>query len=211
MNAILSSLRPGLISNVVSHGGRFLAGLMVFCIMINGFIPRFSIGAKDYEVLSDIMQRQSSLLRFFSFSTLPVKLVNDLFAGRGALPQSAHKKAPKHQNTNSSNTSVDHSFIGFDNKTNSGRLGVAQRISDTAKQVAGAGVSALMAAAEPMDEAPPGERFAFLALMLLCFMLPRSSVSDGHASFSFSRKTCTQLAETSWVFYLALVSKRRLV
>lgn len=201
MNVKLPSLRLGLISNVVSHGGKFLAGLMVFCIMVNGFIPRFSIGAKDYEVLSQIMQRQSSLLRFFSFSTLPVKIVNDLFAGRGALPQAAHKKAPKHQDTNTTNTSVDYSFINFDKKTNANRLGVALRIGDAAMQAAGIGVSALVAAARATDEAPPGERFALLALILICFMLPRSSVPDGPASFSFARNPYTQLDKTSWVFY----------
>lgn len=208
MNVKLPSLRPGLISNIVSRGGKFLAGLMVFCIMVNGLIPRFSIGAKDYEVLSQIMQRQSSLLRFFSFSTLPVKLVDDLFAGRGALPQSAHKKAPKQQNTNSTNTSADYSFINFDKKTSVNRSGIAQRIGDTAMQAAGAGISVLVTAAKPLDEAPPGERFALLALILLCFMLPRSSVSDGPAVLSFARDTYTQLAKTSWVFYLP---ERRLV
>ncbi|MHB9156056.1 MAG: hypothetical protein ACYC5N_10290 [Endomicrobiales bacterium] len=179
---------------------RILAVLIGACFVINGLVPRHRIAADEYEVLSQIMQQQSALLRFFSFSSLPVKLVNDLFSEYHDMAADPSGKTPREGQKKSPDTSSDYSLVSFD-KTGMNRPGFAQRVSEGVPAAAGA-FQPLPVTPDAGSTSPPGERHVFLLLLLFLFLLPRSSLSEGAVrAFSF-RGYGARLACSSRVFYL---------
>jgi hypothetical protein len=87
-----------------------LAVFLVMSIFVNALVPKFAIDANDYSTLCQIMKSQTALLEFFSFSTLPIKIVDRLFNEQGAASSASHKKAPKDDANNASNTASDFSI-----------------------------------------------------------------------------------------------------
>ncbi|MHB9155504.1 MAG: hypothetical protein ACYC5N_07405 [Endomicrobiales bacterium] len=188
-------------SFAASHGERLLAVLIILCFLVNGFVPRFSIEGKNYEALSQLIARQSALLQLFSFSSLPVKIVNELFVERCEASRGAAKKLPKDENRNNSNSSTDYSLSGLDSKTNGGRYGYFVRNFEGPGNAAAH--ASLAVKDGPVTARAPGAQTGVRCLLVLMFffLLPRSSVSEDNV-LVFSRSVKTQLAGASWVFYL---------
>lgn len=178
---------------------RILAGLAVFCILLNGLVPRFSIQARDYAVLSRIIKTQSILLQFFSFSSIPSRIVGELM-GNAALPQREHKGS---QSQNSANTSTDFSIRSGELKpTDSRQAGLVQPCD--------AGVmpgisSAIHFAVERLGSpvAPPAG--GMLCLLLLLCLLPRSNIDD-NAILAFAKHCCARFAVLNRVFYFYITT-----
>jgi hypothetical protein len=184
---------------------RFLTGFVVFCIFLNGFVPRFSIPADDYNVLSQIIASQSILLHFFSLSTLPEKIVNELFKEQ-SMPQAQHKKLPAKQNSNSTNSSSDYTLINADARGALNRHNFCHRIGDQAGNIALLLPSLWAGFSQTSDAALPGVSSVFLILVVFFFLLPRSSLADGAAAIIFNNSEGTQLDLSSWVFSLIITN-----
>ncbi|MCX5781992.1 MAG: hypothetical protein NT145_04730, partial [Elusimicrobia bacterium] len=88
-----------------------VSSLIVFCFMLNGFIPRFSIGQKDIEVIEQILENQGPLLKFFSCISVPLNIVNKIFSESGNGFSDTQKEKSKQEEKNS--TLADFSFISL--------------------------------------------------------------------------------------------------
>lgn len=180
---------------------KILAGLIVFCIFFNGFVPRFAIDADDNNTLSQIIASQSILLQFFSFSSLPVKIVNDLVANAVNPLAAKNGKLPKKDHRNSSNSASDFSFISLDKKTNSGRFGYDRSMPQMENSCVVSSVSRHFALPGILINYLPGECSVFLIFLLLFIMLPRSALSENNSAIRMIKKELkTQLVHASWVF-----------
>jgi hypothetical protein len=94
-------------------GARILVmAFVAVSIMLNSLMPRFSVNQKECDILSQILESQSCLLCFFSFSSIPLRIVGDLFANPQSTPQKAQKGKQKSDSTSTS--SSDFSIFGFE-------------------------------------------------------------------------------------------------
>lgn len=186
---------------------RLLAGMLVFCFLLNGFVPRFSLNDDDYAVLEQIFASQSILLQFFSFSTVPVKIVNDLLTQKSA-PRAAKQGAPRKQNSNAANTASDYSLITFEKKAGASRLSSVQRPGE-GLTVAADSFYAPAHLLRKQSDTVPWEYSAFLIVLIFFFLLPRSSLSDG--GILFALYPVTQRARSRWVFLLLTTTANRSV
>jgi hypothetical protein len=179
---------------------KLVGGCIVICILLNGFVPRFSIEAADYELFSQIIASQSVLLHFLSISSLPEKIVAELFKDQN-LPSAQQKKHPAKQGQNSANTSSDFTLVGADARNNLQRCNIGQRTGDFDGTLWG-GAPVLRSAIQSAEKSMPGGSSVFLFLVLFFFLLPRSNLSDGGIVTILTGRQGTQLVHSSWVFYL---------
>jgi hypothetical protein len=179
---------------------KFITGFIVASILLNGFVPKFSIDAAGCEVFSRIMAGQSVLLHFFSLATLPEKIVAEIFKDR-SLPPAHHRQHPDGNRQNSVNSSADYSLINADARNAQSRFNCAPRSVDICRKAAMT-LSIFSLAQRASDNVPPGASSFFVVLLMFFFLLPRSSLSDGGAIRISQRLQGTQLVRSSWVFSL---------
>lgn len=179
---------------------RLLAGVLVFSFFMNGFVPRFSINDEDYAVFEQIMASQSILLQFFAFSTVPVKIVNDLFTQKGATARAAKQDAPRKNTSHAANTASDYSLMTFENRSGSVRLSTLQRPGEGMPVAAADGFYVPSHIPRMAGDAIPWAYAGFLVVLIFFFLLPRSSLSDG--GILFALYPLTQRARSRWVFLL---------
>lgn len=178
----------------------FLAVLVVCCMLAGGLIPRFALDGSDYEVLSKIMQSQSTLLQFFTFATIPSKIVSDLLAPSRSMAPAA-PKTHKERPAKAANSSADYSLINTDGRGLTGKVDV-KRLS------VGPGIMPAMFmldrgyVARAGPTVPIGDFSILLLITLLCLMLPRSNTADAAAAILIKRLSeKARLARASWVFF----------
>lgn len=94
-----------------------IISLLLLCMVINFLVPKFSIEPEDCSAVSQLIKKQSALLYFFSLSAVPLKIVNDMFAGQA--PQSKNSgKRPDKNSVPCANTSSDYSLVGSSAQNN---------------------------------------------------------------------------------------------
>ena len=176
-----------------------LAVMIVLSILVNAFIPRFAVSQDDLSTLSQIIDQQSTLLRFFSLSSLPLDIVNQLFAdsqvSSGSIQTGKSEKKKEHK----TNTQSDFSIISLEGAGNIGKSG-SQRLAGKDISVSLAEITGFMQNSirgSPIHVSP--HPFIFCIILILFFLLPRSSVNDAAAIMNRSR-VYTQLGKPSWVF-----------
>ncbi len=183
-----------------------LAVVIVFSILINAFIPRFALSQEDSDVFSQIMQQQTTLLKFFSLSTIPLDIVNQLFAQGQNVQAAAKKDTAEKKKNRKTNNSADFSIISLEKTQNISK-------PNSLRQNAGDLVSIFFNAFSPFNSnirgSPPTinpHTFIFCAFLLLFFLLPRNSTNDTYAIILTIASKYTQLGFPSWVFYCQINS-----
>lgn len=161
---------------------RVCACALVFCLLMNGFVPRFSISGKTYELFSQIATNQSSILTLFSFSTIPLKLVNEIYAGKQGAAQKEH---PPKKTEDTANSSADFSLFAQSKTALSerhalGRAGLAHAVVQVSFTT-----RLLYSLPEAARGAPPGHALAVLVFLVFLFILPRSNISEEVARLRF--------------------------
>jgi len=179
---------------------RLVTGFIVVCILLNGFVPKFSIDTSGREVFSQIMASQSILLHFFVLSTIPKNIVGEIFKERN-LPPAQQKQQPAKQRQNSSNSSADYSALNADTRNAQSRNNCFQRGADTDGKffISWPGVSRTLSVSENYL---PGVNSVFVVLLIFFFLRPRSSLPDGAIAIISQRIPETRLAGSSRVFLL---------
>jgi len=181
-----------------------LAVLMVLCICANALVPKFAIDAKDYSTLCRIMKSQSALFEFFSFSTLPIKIVNEIFNEQRNASAASRKKAPKDDTSNASNTSADFSITGaaFENVSRF----LPQRCADFggggAPAVFAGQLSVLPAGADPGN--PPVVPLVTAILLMFYFLKARSALPDAAIIMPANSKKKSRFAVANRDFSLSI-------
>jgi hypothetical protein len=203
MNSKTLRFGKSLFFSAASAGERALAVFVVLCILANSLVPRFSIGAKDYSMLCRIMKSESVIFEFFSFSNIPVKIVNELMSRRGGMQPLAPKKAPKDDTKNTSNTSSDFSITSSNLKDASARFSSqpGSNFNGNAAAVFRENLSGLPGS--NASGAPPWACFAFLIILMFYFLRARSALPDAYAISMFFN-TLNPAFSFSRVFYLPL-------
>jgi hypothetical protein len=187
---------------------KLMAVFVIFCLLANAFLPKFALNQRDYDVLSEIMANQSLLLSYLSFSTIPMKIVSDLFTEKNAVATGKTGKQKSEDKANSASASSEFSLMNACSQN----LRVApQWTSGFGGSLPAVALHASRTVLSPSENlcAAAGFRI-FLLLVLFFFMLPRSSVGDYYILKSFPIRVCTQLAVQSWVFYLPIITDRSL-
>lgn len=175
-----------------------LAVMIVFSILANSFIPRFAVSQDDLNTLSQIMEQQSALLRFFSLSAIPLNIVNELFAASQVSTGVQANKSEK-KKEHKANTLSDFSIISLEKAGNFGKPGI-QRLAGKDIGVSYSGITGF--SQNNIRGSPPTispHPFIFCIILILFFLLPRSSVNDA-AAFMNRVSVYTQLGFPSWVF-----------
>lgn len=196
-------------STVASVRERMLAVFVVLCIIVNALMPRFAIDANDYSTLCQIMKSQSVLFEFFSFSTIPVKIVNELFnEQRNEMQPLAGKKSPKNDTSNASNTASDFSITasGFKDVSNRGYSQKGSAFGGNAVAVYRNYTGALQD--DFASGAPPGIWFGLFAVLMFFFLRARSALPDAAAviyNYAFSKPNSL----LNWVFSLSITTSQR--
>ena len=192
-------------STVASVKEKALAVFVVLCIFANALVPKFAIDSKDYSTLCQIMKSQSVLFEFFSFSSIPVKIVNELFnEQRGVMQPLAQKKAPKNDTSNTSNTASDFSISATNIRDASVKF-LSQRVHDLEGNVASVFSKYFSAPPDTRSSgAPPGVYLGFIALLMFYFMRARSALPDAAVINSLSIYR-TQFKNLNWVFSLSII------
>jgi len=176
-----------------------LAVMVIFSILINAFIPRFAVSQDDLNTLSQIIEQQSTLLRFFSLSSIPLKIVDELFSEGQSLSAGVQKSNPEKKKEREANSSSDFSIISTQRTLNTGRSNLLRSVvKDLSFLFSGAsGSSQSCIRGSPLKISP--HPIVFCLILMLFFMLPRSSINDNIARLN--RFIYTQLGFPSWVFY----------
>lgn len=161
--------------NLYSCKEKIFALLVILCLLASGFAPRFALVEEDYFVISQIVEKQAALLKLFSLTALPEKLVSDLF--RNASSPVKHKRLPAKSKKNGAQASSDYSLVNLDHK--SGRYVSVIAPQDLAGTIAGAVLNAAPSDARQRGSPPTAGLLCLMSLFF--FLLPRSSLSDGAA------------------------------
>ena len=208
MNSTPLKLGRGLFSAAAFMGEKTLAVFIVLCIFANILVPRFSIREDEYSTLRKIMRSQSVIFEFFSFSNLPVKIVNELFSRRNGVQPLPHKKAPQNDAKNTSNTSSDFSITTSNVKDISGRYSSqrGQALDGSLAAVFLKNQSVLSGWHE--SGAPPGVYFAFITVLMFFFLRARSALPDASAIFMYFG-ILDPAYNLSRVFYLHITIPKR--
>jgi len=147
-----------------------ITGIVAFTILINLFIPRFAVKQAEYDMLSEILQSQSALICFISFSSIPLRIVSELFSDQRTTSRKPVKGGEERENTSS-----DYLITANDKKlsdTRSGFNGMLKNLDS--------GLKGFFVIDDKIGNSP-GERVRgdiiviFLAFLVL---LPRSGLPD---------------------------------
>jgi hypothetical protein len=104
------------------HGGFFtaltkvVALFAVLCVCVNTFTPRLTVETIDTESFREILSQQPNLLYFFSLSSLPLAIMNDIMSDRipSTQPEKGKKPVPKKQTDRHASSSAEFSLVRAD-------------------------------------------------------------------------------------------------
>lgn len=178
---------------------KILAGCIALFILMQAFIPRFVVTGNDSRVLSQIIETQSILFKFFSLSTVPLQIVGDLFnePSRRAAPV----KQPRQHESSGPNSSTD--FFLTQGESWSQTVRWAGQLLPYSVAATGShqseGVRASLSQCLLPSHLPPGFYWVFLFIFLV---LPRNNVGEyARALFSVAG-LYAQRVGVRWVFSL---------
>jgi len=152
------------------------------------------------------MQQQTTLLRFFSLSTIPLDIVNELFAQSQNVSTTAKKDSSEKKQGHKANSSSDFSIISLERTQSIGKSNVWR---SGAKDANMAFISVASLFKNYIRGSPPTicpHSFIFCAFLILFFLLPRSSTNENYAAVLTIVSKYTQLGFPSWVFYCLINS-----
>ena len=158
---------------------------MMLCMVVNFLIPRFSVGQETFDSLSSLIKNQSPLLYFFSLSSLPMKMVNELLVKEiGA--SAKNESRPQENDSRSANTSADYSLLS----TNAASYAKSVFVKAWA-QVAPPTISPSAPRAESTNYigGAPGQGFLLMFALMFFFLRPRSAIDDLIIYSNISNKT----------------------
>lgn len=168
------------------------------CLFINGLVPRYSIPARGYDVLSRVMGAHAPLLELFSLSAIPIKIVGQLMKDAAGAP--VEKERGQNREGTSAGASTDFSTV-----TAEARAGTSREVVDTPGGSTALSLQNGIVRHEHMnstllgtDEGPPGG-IGWIILLLL-FLLPRSGIDD-NALMGAVRYFFARFAPANRVFY----------
>lgn len=155
----------------------------VLCVCCNTLVPRFAIDAIDQESMAVIFAQQSSLLCFFSFSSLPMKIVNNLVRGTlsGTVPvRHCPNVPPKKQSSHPADSSSDYSMVRIDKLETAGNHQAVRAGIDSPDPCCTAAggylLPALSALSRCFSFCPT--RWCHFSNTLIFVLLPRSSINE---------------------------------
>ena len=204
-----TSAGRGLVHFPLRHS--ILAVMVVLSILANALIPRFAVSQDDLNTISQIIEQQSTLLRFFSLSSVPLNIVNQLFADSQVSSVGVQSNSPAKKKEHKSNAQSDFSIISIEGARSAGKSGVqrltGKDISVTLSEISGFAQNSIRGS--PINVSP--HPFIFCIIVILFFLLPRSSVNEAAAVIMNRVRVYTQLGFPSWVFLFPInnVSRRK--
>jgi hypothetical protein len=187
-----------------------LAVFVVLCIFANALVPKFALDAKDYSTLCQIMKSQSALFEFFSFSTLPIKIVNEIFNEQRGASAASQRKAPRDDTSNASNTSSDFSITG------AAFQDVSRFLSQRGADFGGGGALAVFAknlSVLPGSDSgnPPVIPLIAFILLMFYFLRARSALPDAAIIMPVKGSKISRLVTASRDFSLSINSKKPVI
>lgn len=147
---------------------------LMFCMFVNFLVPRFAIEPGDFDVLSKIIKSQSTLLYFFSMTTFPMKVVDDLFT-REMSPTQRNESRSENK-TNKANTSSDFSLVTPNNGLNLMRSEYGR--SWTLDTMIGQNALHSSELLYRFSGTAPGTGVLFVCAVMFFFLRPRSAIDD---------------------------------
>ena len=151
--------------------------LIIFCFIINIFVPKIIVSPDIQDTLSDIIKCQSGVLYFASISTLSLGLLNDLLAVKLGLTDlkraPAETKSKKQKNTSNA-SSCDYTLVSAQGNMLT-RTNIPRFISPLYGDFNIVNIGQEYMLLERIDF-----QLHILCLLVLClfFMLPRGSIDN---------------------------------
>ena len=156
--------------------------LITVCLFANIMLPKFNIESGDYETFCKIISNQPVFSQFCTLSSVPVKIVNELFQEQNPLAQhlSANEKpVSKSQKAEKANSSAD--FLLLSAKENVSLKTCNSRVSPLLSSLdkssllhpAGLGLERIEISAGYLYVCP-----LILSLLILFYVLPRGAIED---------------------------------
>jgi hypothetical protein len=153
-----------------------ICGFLVFSFLVNAVIPKITLDQESSSVLYQILQTQSALICFLSFSSIPIKIIDGMFNDeRSALKTSAAQKNNKHEDKK--NTSCDFSIVSFDKKLENRQAEKNESFrffNAVSRNVVSTSIACETIARNNLDFM----LFVFIYIIMLCVVLPRSGSSE---------------------------------
>jgi len=149
--------------------------LIILAAMVANFlVPRFSLSRQDSFTLTQIIKTQSTLLYFFSLTTLPMKMVNDLFHRSQSAPLTSQDKQDGKPH-NASDTSADFTILSA-NKT------VASERNDLGSAwvpfALAEGIELVAGRLYKLFGTAQGSGVPLICMLMFFFLRPRSAIDD---------------------------------
>ncbi|MGA2090888.1 MAG: hypothetical protein ABSH12_05435 [Endomicrobiales bacterium] len=175
---------------------KLITATAIFCMVFNGLAPRYSITPHDYDELSRVVGTQILLMQFFSFSTIPMTIVNQLMRDVAGKPHANHHT--KKQSGTSTEASAGFSIVSGETRQIFNRG--AASFPDAPSHLSPVcmfqqGYLNRSTQGPPVD--PP---IGFIVnLLLFFFLLPRSGIED-HATIAAIKNFYARFAHATRVF-----------
>ena len=183
-----------------TSSSRIILSTMVFIsIVVNCLVPRFFIGSLDPEFFSGVLKTQAVVLEYFSFSALPLDIVNSLFSGNRASSDTSKTKPASKKDT-AGKTPSEFNFISVEKVQNIQRALSSVFFSDAV--CAAVPLYSLTLSNNSLDP-PWGACASIFCVFLMCvFLLPRSDVAAAAIIVANSGGSYTRFDRSNRVFLL---------
>jgi len=152
------------------------SAIIFFSFIINLLVPRFFVNSLNLEFFEKIIQSQTIVFEYFSFTKLPLEIVNSLFSTNRSCLDLKAKCTPGSKKKPANSGCGDFSFISI------------KRIQNIMKNPGIAHWGLTISAALPIclsglpksnsSSHPIGALAVFLSILLYISLLPRSSLND---------------------------------
>lgn len=161
---------------------RQVAVIAACCMLLCGFSARIDAANIDYESLDEAIACQSDLLYFFSFSSLPLEIIDHLVrtgTPRSGMPENGKRRTPQQNTDTHGGSPADYSLMKID-KTKA--VVHAQGAHDGSRSVP---LYAVPLAAPPVATAGPERTRRWRSCLYrwsltgYFFLLPRSDTGNG--------------------------------
>ncbi len=168
-----------------------------FSIILNSFIPRFFAGSFDNNLFSRFFQSQTIVFEYFNFTSVPIDIVNHLFANNSGSAVSDKNKTPKKEKNSSSVSEFN--FISCQTAA-SLSANLSQNLVNIYSSLL-IPMCSVSLAESSLD--PPWGRMGVLLFSMFCFfLLPRSSINDAYIAIANRACHITRFEKSNRVFLL---------
>lgn len=178
-----------------------VSAMVLLCMVTNCIVPRFAVGSIDPDLFSKILKSQTALFEYFSFSALPLDIVNSLLS-KNAPINSTDEATPVQKKTDSKGTSHEFVFISVQLQTTLVKPLAQKSVNLVVSSVSGVSQAYLLLK-DSLDPPRHGSQGFYLLFLLCFFMLPRSSVNDAYAVIVKRIAHTTRFECSNRVFHLS--------